>query len=141
MGMPFLGFEVWESHAEGHTRDGGRGMGTEPGGMNECSPLGIVAERFQSIPLNDIRSMEALAKHMGINDYVRLICGYHIHGARAALYEPDRNMYCALDWYAQGPAQRTSDPSVWEHFLILDQVCPTECIDSIPAYARLHRLV
>ena len=47
--------------------------------------------------------------------------------------------YCALDWYCQTTAQRLNDAEVWDHYLILDQVCPTqffkaECFKSMPVY-------
>ena len=38
----------------------------------------------------------------------------------------DEGRFCALDWYAQNTADRRRDPEVWEHWLILDEVCPTE---------------
>ena len=132
-GMPFLGFELWVSHGDGHTKEGGKGMGTEPGGMNECSSMGVVADKYQSEALPGIASMEDLAVSMGIVDYVRFICGYHIQGQAATMYDPQ---YCALDWYCQSAAQRPSNPDVWEHYLILDQVCPTECIKS-EAFKRM----
>jgi len=67
--------------------------------------------------------MEALLVKAGITNYAKFICGYHIHGKAATEYDAT---LCALDWYFQSPQQREEDSRVWEHHLILDQVCPTE---------------
>ena len=71
---------------------------------------------------NEVHDMEALLEKDGITQYAKFICGYHIHGAAATSVDPSM---CALDWYFQSNAQRVEDSGVWEHHLILDQVCPT----------------
>ena len=70
-GMSFLGYEVWKSHTEGHTAEGGRGMSCEPGGLNECEYLGIVADLYQDVPIDGINSMEGLLQRMGVTEYNR----------------------------------------------------------------------
>ena len=72
---------------------------------------------------NEVTDMEALLIKAGITDYAKFICGYHIHGQAATSYD---DTMCALDWYFQSAKQREDDSRVWEHHLILDQVCPTE---------------
>ena len=50
---------------------------------------------------------------MGVTDYTRFICGYHMRTGRAAVkYDWDGDKYCALDWYAQSSEQRLADPDV-----------------------------
>ena len=91
----------------------------EPGGMNQCVHLGLVGDIFGNIDKAEIVSLEDLLGALNIVDYVRFICGYHIHGQRATEYGGD---FCALDWYAQDQSMRAVSPNVWEHYLILDQV-------------------
>ena len=62
---------------------------------------------------------------MGIEDYSRFICGYHIRSEqKAEMYKEDPGRYCALDWYSQSAMQRRCCPSVWDHFLLVDTVDP-----------------
>ena len=72
---------------------------------------------------NEVYDLEALLEKNGIHEYAKFICGYHIHGASATNTDPSM---CALDWYFQSAKQRGEDKQVWEHSLILDQVCPTK---------------
>ena len=118
-GMPYLSFEVWVSGKDGHTASGGQGMEITPGDMNSCYPAGTVAQYFKvEKGLQDIGSLEQLLAEVGIKKYIRFLCGYHIHGAAAVMYDP---RLCALDWYSQTSEQRISQPSKWNHYLILDQ--------------------
>ena len=75
------------------------------------------------IAWKEVKDMESMLVKAGIDQYAKYICGYHIHG-RAAEHA-DASM-CALDWYFQSAKQRAEDNQVWEHSLILDQVCPTQ---------------
>ena len=62
---------------------------------------------------------------MGMEDYTRFICGYHIRTEQKAdMYKEDPDRYCSLDWYSQSAMQRLRSPSVWDHFLLLDTVDP-----------------
>ena len=72
---------------------------------------------------NEVKDMESLLVKSGIMNYAKFICGYHIGGQAATECDPG---LCALDWYFQSSEQRECDSQVWEHHLILDQVCPTE---------------
>ena len=67
-GMAFAAFEVWESHAPGHTKDEGKGMTTEPKGMNSCLAVGNVADHFGylDIPFQKMRSLEDVLDKGGI---------------------------------------------------------------------------
>ena len=114
--------EVWKSHSEGHNLDQGKGMDPLPY-MNECEYVGSVGDVFREYGrFQDIPDMEHLLAEAGITDYAKFLCGYHIHGEAAITHE---GRYCALDWYFQDAAQRQKDYSMWDHFLILDQVSPT----------------
>ena len=57
-----------------------------------------------------------------------MICGYHIHGTSANVHD---GRFCALDWYAQTGADHSRNPEEWDHYLILDEVCPTECYKAL----------
>ena len=126
MGMAYLSMEQWESYGQGHTAEGGKELGTEPGGMDECKGRGCVKDNFGFVEVGfpRIKSMEGFLEVAGVTEYTRFICGYHIHGAVATAYD---KRLCALDWYAQTTEDRETEPNVWDHFLILDQVCPTQC--------------
>ena len=117
--------DVWESWQEGHTSGGGKGMATTPGDLNTCSYAGTVGDEFKYFEgdFERMTSLEDLLQAAGITSYVRFIGGYHIHGTVSAKYG---GRHCALDWYAQDTADRLRAPEVWEHWVILDEVCPTE---------------
>ena len=119
--MSFLSMELWRSYGHGHDRTSGGGMDSFPL-MNKCECIGTVAEYFREIPWQDVSDFESILDAAGITEYARFICGYHIHGEAAT--QAYDGQYCALDWYFQSPADRMADPNEWQHFLILDQVCP-----------------
>ena len=121
---PYLTMDVYESHEEGHTLLGGRGMECCPGGMNKAFKLGQVHEVFKHIDFTNVWNLDDLFAQAGVTQKVFFICGYHIHGTVAMVYD---EKFCGLDWYAQSGTTRARDPDVWEHFIILDQVGPTEC--------------
>ena len=124
-GKPFLGMEVWESWGEGHTKAGRRGMDIAPGGLQQCIKKGTVAEVFAYLEddFDRMTCLEDVFKKAGIGEYTFYICGYHIHGARALPYE---RQFCALDWYSQTASDRMAAKNRYDHWIILDQVCPTE---------------
>ena len=95
----------------------GRELGLEPGGMNDCVPEGICGDHFVQWDGPSIVSLEDLLLQAGITKYVRFICGYHIQGTAS-----QRREFCALDWYAQDEKMVESNPNVWQHYVILDQV-------------------
>ena len=117
---PFNEFAVYESHGPDHTRELGGGMDFYPR-FASCDPhprkFGDV---FPQVEVYDC--MEDVFVAAGINDFHRFICGYHIHEKEASMVDP---RYCPLDWYYQSSKQYQTDPDVFEHFLILDQVSPT----------------
>ena len=121
---PYLTMDVYESHEEGHTKLGGRGMDTGPGGMNKALRLGTVQEVFKGVDFTNVWNLEELFVQAGITNKVFFICGFHIHGTCATVHE---GKFCGLDWYAQTGANRAVNTDVWDHHIILDQVCPTEC--------------
>ena len=125
---PYLTMEVYESHEEGHTLSGGRGMELCPGSMNSAYKLGTVQEVFKGIDFTDVWNLDDLFVKAGVTNKVFFICGYHIHGTVATVYD---GKFCALDWYSQSGTGRAKNPDVYEHFLILDQVCPTECYKAV----------
>ena len=136
-GLPFLSMDVWRSWAEGHTRGEGKGMATTPGDLDTCSYEGTVADHFKYLEEDfaGMSSLEDLMSAAGIDSYVRFIAGYDIHGGKSLKYG---GRYCALDWYAQNTADRRRDPEVWEHWLILDEVCPTEVFKA-EEYQRMKK--
>ena len=91
--------------------------------MNQCEPIGTVGSQFRDVPWQNVSDFEDILESEGITEYARFICGYHIHGERATLHEGD---FCALDWYFQSSADRKTEPNLWDHYVILDQVCPTQ---------------
>ena len=121
---PYLTMDVYESHEEGHTKLGGRGMDTGPGGMNKALRLGTVQEVFKGVDFTNVWNLEELFVQAGITNKVFFICGFHIHGTCATVHE---GKFCGLDWYAQTGTNRAVNPDVWDHHIILDQVSPTEC--------------
>ena len=125
---PYLTMDVYESHEEGHTLLGGRGMECCPGGMNKAFKLGQVHEVFKHIDFTKVCNLEDLFAQAGVTQKVFFICGYHIHGTVATVYD---GKFCALDWYSQSGTSRAKNPDVYEHFLILDEVCPTECYKAV----------
>ena len=101
----FLEMEVWESWGQGHTRAGRRGMGTTPGGLDECLYKGTVAEVFYNLKadFHGMTRLEDIFECAGIAEYTFFVCGYHINGARASVGD---GQFCALDWYAQSHLDR-----------------------------------
>ena len=67
-------------------------------------------------------SVEAVLDLLQV-ECARMICGYSLR-RRAVQY--DANL-CGLDWYYQDAALRRIGRNKWEHSVILDQVCPTQC--------------
>ena len=123
VGMPWIGMETWVSRAEGHTQKVGQGMGPDAY-MNEAEQYLNPYEIFQDVgSWQSIADFEELLEAAGITEYCRFICGYHIHDQATSMLDKD---CCVLDWYFQSAQQRKADPLVWEHRLLLDQVCPTE---------------
>ena len=100
-------------------------METSPGGLDACVLKGTVAEVFAYLQdeFDRMTCLEDVFKRAGIDTYTFFVCGYHIHGARALPYE---RKFCALDWYSQSASDRMATKNTYEHWLILDQVCPTE---------------
>jgi hypothetical protein len=117
---PFNEFAVYESHGPDHTRELGGGMDFYPK-FTDCDPhprkFGDV---FQQVEVYDC--MEDVFVAAGINDFHRFICGYHIHEKGVSTVDP---RFCPLDWYYQTHTQYQMDPDVFDHYLILDEVCPT----------------
>ena len=66
-------------------------------------------------------SMEALLDILGI-EYSCAICGFCLQ-QQASIYG---DQYCALNWYYQSAEQRCTSRTSWEHWYILDQVCPSD---------------
>ena len=95
-----------------------------PGSMNSAYKLGTVQEVFKGIDFTDVWNLDELFVKASVTNKVFFICGYHIHGTVATVYD---GKFCGLDWYAQSGTARARARDVWEHFIILDQVCPTEC--------------
>ena len=91
--------------------------------MNQCVCIGTVGSKFRDVPWQDVSDIETILESAGITDYARFICGYHIHGEAAT--QAYDGQFCALDWYFQTSTDRMADPNWWDHFVILDQVCPT----------------
>ena len=125
-GKPFLSMEVWESWGYDHTKEGGKGMDTNPRGLEKCVSKGTVAEVFAHLNMyfGTMRSLADLFHVAGIDHYTVFVCGYHIHGTRALPYD---GQFCALDYYSRYVSPATVDGTDYDHTLILDQVCPTQC--------------
>ena len=123
-GKPFLSMEVWESWGDDHSKSGRRGMDTTPGGLDSCVRKGTVAEVFSYLKdgFDSMTRLEDVFIHAGIDMYTFFVCGYHIHGTCALPYQ---GKFCALDWYSQSASNRRINKGTYEHWLILDQVCPT----------------
>ena len=121
---PYLTMDVYESWSDGHTRACGKGMDTAPGGLNECVYKESVDQVFSHLDFSSIWNLEQLFDAAGITVRTYFICGYHIHGTSANVHD---GRFCALDWYAQTGADHSRNPEEWDHYLILDEVCPTEC--------------
>ena len=114
--------EFWRSYGHGHDQTSGNGMDSAPL-MNQCDRIGTVGENFRDIvPWQEVFDFESMLEAAGITEYARFICEYHIHGRAATVYD---SKYCALDWYFQSAPDRMDQSNIWEHHLILDQVCPT----------------
>ena len=102
-------------------------MDTCPGGLDQCWKEGYAAEYFSEfdIQYDQLESLEQLLEAVGINDYTRFIRGYHVFGAGAMECSPD---LCALNWYGQTSTMRIHNPFIWDHWVITDQACPTQCM-------------
>ena len=115
--------ELWESYAHGNTKEVGKGMDHMPT-MRDCDKIGIVGDHFRQYGrYQDINDLESMLELAGITDYAKFISAYHIHGQAATGYD---EKLCALDWYFQDAHQRKTDAQYWDHYLLLDQVCPTQ---------------
>ena len=91
--------------------------------MDECYCLGLVGDVFGIV--EGATSLEEYVETLFPGcEYVRWICGYHIHGAKAEMYQSSED-FCALDWYAQDDRMKAANEDLWSHKLIKDQVCPT----------------
>ena len=118
--LPFNQFSVYESHAPDHTRERGGGMDFQPTFMT-CDPHPrMFGDVFEQVERYDC--MEDVFRAAGIDDFHRFICGYHIH--QQELSNVDSRL-CPLDWYYQTHQQYQANPNVFDHYLILDQVSPT----------------
>ena len=118
--LAFNQYVVYKSYGEDHTREGKGGMEFWPTFMT-CDDPRMFGDVFDVA--HKCRSMEEVWEAAGILDYHRFICGYHIHGVEKSLVD---EKLCPLDWYYQSAELRMSNPDLWEHDLILDQVSPVD---------------
>ena len=117
----FNQFHVYTSWVSDHTRDEGGGMGFCPE-FTTCDPYPkLFGDMYDVENRHRCTCMEDVLEAVGIVDYERFICGYHLR--REAVSQVDKNL-CPLDWYYQTCAQRCRNPDVWDHFILLDQVSP-----------------
>ena len=98
---PFMSMKLWVSQDEGHLRKD-QGIPTLPP-FDQCIQCKeTILERYgQFGQWQHAKSMEDLLAFAGITEYVRCICGYHIHGEKADKYVSKDGDYCPLDWYVQ----------------------------------------
>ena len=70
--------ELWASHADGHTLEGGQGMDAHPR-MSRCSPCGLAGTYFHDVGMwQNLHSLEDALDAAKISGYARFICGFHI---------------------------------------------------------------
>ena len=121
--VPYKQYAVYASWEEDHTRDDGGGMSHSPTFMT-CDPKPrMFGDLFDFPDMHRCRCMEDVLEAAGIEDYHRFICGYHIKGMGKSHVD---EKFCPLDWYYQSASLRLKYPDQWDHYLILDQVCPAD---------------
>ena len=123
---PFLDMNVWECSADGNLKRGRRCAETAPGGLGARVFKGTVAEVFANMQheFERMTCLEHVFMLAGIRTYNFFVCGYNVDGARAL---PHEGKFCALDYYSQSAEDRQMKNNRCDHWLIKDEVCPTEC--------------
>ena len=128
----FPGFELWASYDADHNE----GMPLTPP-YDKCSPLGrSLYDVYGDIgSWQHFQSIEDLLEAAGVEEYAKMICGYHIQGAIAGEYPSTEGIgyeYCPLDWYVRVVKKSAGyeQSDTWQHYLLLDVVCPTQFYES-----------
>ena len=97
----FMSMALWVSEDAGHVRTD-QGIPTLPP-FDQCIDCKeTILDRYGHLgQWQHAKSMEDVLSFAGITEYVRCICGYHIHGEKADKYGSKDGDYCPLDWYVQ----------------------------------------